>query len=232
MININANSLKARLNDANPQVLADALRQVQLGNIFRAMPTTLRKKAAAANPYAIATIQTITLPDDAKAATIYNAYGRVNTGGVVAGPLTIDTPAATAPATLHCKILPTGDIALLATDGWTQVDVEYLPAKYDVVEVTLPVVAASGLCALPAAVTGPGAIILMEAEALVGTLVGKKLVVAPAASAPATTLAGFDLAKLNVFFAIADAVTSCRLKLAVGAATDVDALLTAVSNLL
>ena len=65
---------------------------------------------------------------------------------------------------------------------------------------------------------------------LAGTLVGKMHVIREAAGAPATGLARLDLAKLNVQFAVADAVTSARVKLLVVSKTDVDALLEAASN--
>jgi hypothetical protein len=74
-----------------------------------------------------------------------------------------------------------------------------------------------------------GVVLLMEAESLAGTLVAKMHVIKEAAGAPATTLARLDLAKLNVQFAVADAVTSARVKLAVVSAIDVDALLEAAS---
>ena len=70
---------------------------------------------------------------------------------------------------------------------------------------------------------------LLEAEGLVGTVVEKKIVLVPAAGAPATHNARLDVAKANVQFAVADALTSVRVKLAVVPAVDLDALLEGTS---
>ena len=220
-------SLKSVLNAALPGGLADALRTLKFGDMLRALPTTLRKKAPAVNAYNLATVQCIALPEDAKASTIYRAYGRV--GGVTAGELTITAANAT-PTTGQIAITPNGDIAFVGTDAWTSVDVVYQPSKYDVVELVLPVVPGTGVCALPSTLSSP--VMLMEAESLAGTLTGKMIVLAPSATATATTKAALNLAKSSVWFAIADGVTSARVKLGVCSATDADALLEAASNLL
>ncbi len=227
---LKTNSLKEELNKAPPGSLPDMFRTLAIGSLLRAVPTTLRKKTTAVGPNNIATIFTIALPDDAKAAVLHTAYGRVNGGGVVAGPLTVDAEAATAPATLHAKVTPTGDLAFLGTDAWTSVDVLYTPEKCDIVEAVCSCVAGTGVVTIPTSLVSRGVVRLLEAEILVGTLTGTKFIVAAAAAAPATTLAGLNLAKTAAWVAIADAATSVRLKLAVVSAVDSDALLAADSN--
>ncbi len=226
-----ANSLKDAVNRAQPQSLPDALRVLKFGNVLRALPTYLHDKLPAVGSYNIATIRTIPLPDDARAANIIRAYGRVGTSAT-AGPLTVEADAATAPSTLSCKITPTGDIAFLGTDLWTKVDVLYQPAKYDIMEAVCPCVAGTGVVTLNPAMVAAGVLFLMEAEIVTGTLAAKKFIVANAAAAPATTLAGLNLAKDSVFVAIADAATYVRIKVAVTPAVDSSALLTAASALL
>jgi hypothetical protein len=72
---------------------------------------------------------------------------------------------------------------------------------------------------------------LLEAESLAGTLKAKMIILVPvASSAPATTKAVYKTDGSAVLFATADAVTSCRLKLAIACATNVDALLTNAQN--
>lgn len=220
-------SLKNRLDAANPNVLADELRALKFGDMLRALPTSLRKKAPAADAYQLATLQSLALPDDGKANSIFRAYARAGTA--TAGELTVKTYGTT-PGSGEIAVAPNGSIVVLAADAWTSLDVVYLPEKYDVIELTLSVVAASGVCALPTLANNPGAVMLLEAEALVGTLTGKKIVLVPAAAAVATTKAALNLAKNSVWFAIADAVTSARVKLAVSSAVDVDALLTALAT--
>ncbi len=241
MITINNVSLKKQLDAANPQVLADMLRSAQIGSALRSMLTHRRRVnmvAQAVNPYVLATVQSLQLPDDAKACSILRATAVTGTG--TQGELTIDGYAAAAPAAGHISIQPSGDIATLIADAWTALDVVYQPEKHDTIELTLPVAPGTGLCTLPTGVgqlCSAGVILLMEAEALAGTLAGKKIVLIPTDAAPATTLARLKLDKTAVHFAVADAVTQARLKLAMvpGALTggvDIDALLTASSNFL
>lgn len=224
-----ANSLKNVLNQANPNALADAFRVLGVGSFVRALPTTLRLKnmaTAPANPYVGATLQALTLPDDAKANSIFRAFAR--TGTATATELAAQAYGTT-PGTGQIAVAPNGDIVTLAADAWTNVDVVYLPEKCDAIELTLPVVPGTGVCALPAAVTALGVVAMFEAEALAGTLTGKKIILVPGSAAPATTLAKLDLAHSQAKFAVADAVTSCRVKLGIASSIDVDALLTAVS---
>lgn len=233
MITTNAISLKNQLNSAQPGQLADMLRAVLFGNVLRAAKTYLRNldpNTAAANPYigGVAVGQSIQLPDDAKGLTLLRAYARGGTG--THGPLVVDAPDswAGAPAARHVAISPSGDLVFHAADAWTNVDVAYEPEKYDTFEVTLAV-PASGILPLPAPYVVSGVVILMEAEAITGTVTGKAKIGLPGTAA-ATAEASLDLAKANVVFLAADAVTQARVKFGVVPAVDVNALLEAASN--
>ena len=224
--------LKGRLNEALPGMLSSQLKSIAFGNVLRAMNVPLWRKVPAASPYNLATVQAVALPDDAKASAVIRAYARA---GGVTGELVVDPYlAGAAPATGHVAVSPSGDVVVLAADAITDLDVSYEPMKVDVVEMTLPVVPGTGVCALPAALTAAplGVYVLMEAEALTGVLVQKMRVLTPAAGAPATTNARLDVAKANVTFAIADAVTSARVTVGVVPGVDMDALLEATTNLL
>jgi hypothetical protein len=227
-----ANTLKDALDTTVLPTLADALATVKIGSVVRALPTFLRARnmvAQAVSPYQLATLQTLTLPDDAKALTILRAYARTATAG--AGVLTVAAAGAT-PTTGQIAVAPNGDIVTLAADAITSLDVVYQPDKYDTITLTLPAVAATGVAAIPAAFTGKGIVTLLEGEGLVGTTLGKKIVLVPSASATATGNVHLDVAKATVMFAIADALTSVRVKLAYTAAVDVDALLEGASVLI
>lgn len=227
----NPNSLKTVFDTALLSTIADAAALAKLGSILRALPTFLRNKnmvTAAVSPYQLATVQTISLPDDAKATSIVRAYARTATAG--AGPLTVAAAGAT-PTTGQIAVAPNGDIVTLAADAITNLDVTYQPDKYDLFEVTLPVVAATGLLTIPPALVTKGVVLLLEGEALVGTSIGKKIVVVPGAGATAAGQVKFDVAKGVVMFNIADAITSARVKLAVTCAVDIDALLEGASVL-
>jgi|HubBroStandDraft_5_1064220.scaffolds.fasta_scaffold74692_2 hypothetical protein len=252
-----ANTTKQRLDQANPDTLADQLRAIGLGHLVREQRATLRRQnpnaqaAGVASSYDLATLQALFLPDDAKAFAISAAYARANSGSVANGPLTVAAFQAT-PTTTQVGISPAGNIVFLGSDEYTDVDVEYTSYNMDVVELTLNVVAATGVCAIPTVYAGTagagtpatalpnvpnnvpnaaGVVILLEAEALVGTTTGKKIVLAPAASAPATTKACLDTTKKQVFFATADAVTSARIKIGVFPSVDRNAVLEAQSAL-
>lgn len=228
-IDVNVDSLKNKLDLANPQIVPDGLRIVKFGSVLRAITTFLRKKnadLAGVSPYDLATLDVLRLPDDAKAHNILRAYARAGTGAL--GELVVAATHAT-PAAGQIALTPAGNIALLAADIYTDLDIVYQPDKYDLAEFELNV--AASVLTLPPAVTTPGVTFAMEVEATVGTVVGKKILLAPGAGAPAAGQARLNLAKTTVTFAVADAVTKARVKLAITSATDVDALLTAQSTI-
>lgn len=224
-MSVDENSLKNKLNDANPNGVADMLRVLKIGNVLRAGAAFLRKKVPAASAYQLATLQAVVLADDAKAATVLRAYSRA---GTVTGELTPVAYGAT-PTTGQVAVAPNGDIVVLAADAITSLDLTYQADKYDLAEITLPV--ATHVLTLTAALQAAGVVALLEAEALVGTSTGKKIVLVPGAGAPSAGQARLNVAKTTVTFAAADAVTSARVKVSVVAGTDVDALLTAAATL-
>lgn len=228
-----SNTVLNRLNTALLGWLSTGLQLIAFGQVLRSMRTFLRGKTvdATINPYVFPTnVNSLTLPESAKCHTIKSVYARAGTGTL--GLLTIDhglhDAVNTAPAAGHCSVSPNGELIFASADAWTKLDIVYEPEKYDVIEYVGPV--AANVMALPAWITAKGVIFMIEAESLVGTLTGKLIVQVPTDAAPATTKANLKLAKDNVNFAVADAVTSARVKLAVASAVDVDAVLEANSS--
>ncbi|HUU43035.1 MAG TPA: hypothetical protein VMX57_04610 [Planctomycetota bacterium] len=221
----NENSLKNLVNTGNPNALGDQFRALALGDMLRALPTFLRKKAPAADGGSLATLAALVLAEDGKASSISRAT--VRAGGVT-GELTVVAYGAT-PSTGEIAVGPNGDIVTLAADAITDLDVVYQPEKYDTVEVTLT--ATAGVVTIPATFSGRGVVLLLDATATTGTATGRKIVLAPGAGAPAAGQARLNIAKSTVTFAAADAVTAATLKLAVASAIDVDALLTAITTI-
>ncbi len=92
----------------------------------------------------------------------------------------------------------------------------YLPERQDIQAGNFVCVAGTGVVTLTGAAAVAGALIsVLEAEVLVGGVTGKCIVTAAAATAPTTGLCRMALGKTGVFFCIADAATSVRLKLGV-----------------
>lgn len=215
-------SYKDALNQANPQSLADLLREFKLGDFLRAMPCWLRKKAAVAGApatnYNLAAVHILALPADAKAAKIDRCIVRA---GAATGEFTPQAYGAT-PATTQCAVTPNGDIAFVAADAPTDFDVLYTPEKGEAVELTLD--CAASVATIPSAYTARGVCLLMEAEALAGAVTGKKAILVPGAGGPATLQARLNLAKTTVTFNNGtDAVTKCRIKFLVAPSFDADA---------
>lgn len=225
MINLLANSLKTVANRITAGQVADLLKFIQFGSVLMALPTTIRGAAPAADPSSLATLQTIKLPDDAKAASLLRVT--VLAGGAP-GELAI-VGFGTTPATGQAAVTPSGDIAFLAADAPTNVDVLYVPEQHDVVEYTGPVVA--NVLTLPAAYAG-STILVEEVNADVGTATGRKIVLVPGAAAPVAGQARLNLAKTTISFAAADAVTKATVKLAVDRATSLPTQLAAVSPII
>lgn len=218
------NSLKNKMDQANPNAIASALQIVKIGSVLRSAPTFLRKKVPALNSYNLATVLAVTLADDAKAASVVRAYARA---GSVTGEL---TPVAygTTPSTGQIAVAPNGDIVTLGTDAITSLDVTYQPDKYDIYDIANFTVA-SHVLTIPSQFTAMGVVALLEAEALTGSSTGKKIILVPGAGAPSAGQCRLNVAKTTVTFNSTDAVTSARVKLAVVSGTDVDALLTAAA---
>lgn len=209
--------------DAAPLLGATTV-QGQLDSIKRSLPIHRRAVASSApgtNLYVNATPRVITLADNAKCVQNPNgaglgvvspAWARAGTGTL--GQLTQQV--SQTPGAGRIAVSNTGDILLNETDAYTSVDFSYLPERYDVVNTTYVCTPGTGVVAgLPS-----GMIFILEAEVMAGGSTGAKIVDPPAASAPAAGRANLTLGKTGVFFAVADAATSVRLKLGVIPAVD------------
>lgn len=229
-----AESLRQFFNRAPVGSIVDALRKLYFGDVLRAGPTKLARKTTVAGngtatPYDIAGVAVLVLPDNAKAGVIHRACARAGSAGV--GELAPQTYGTT-PSTTQCAITPCGNIAAVIGDLPTSLDVLYTPEKGEVIERT-------GACAasvftVPADLVARGVIYLLEAEAVTGTVTGKKNILVPSASAAATTQARLDLAKATVKFNNGtDVVLTCRCKFLVAYedAKDTSALLEADANM-
>ena len=222
-------TLKDDIDRANPNTLSDACRIIKLGQtLLQDTKQTIRRlniHALGRTAWDGLTLDCPAQPDDCKAARLLMV--RTLASGVAVQEYTLDANDTT-PATLHAAIQPTGNIALLAADAVTSVDIEYMPARGDVMEAVVPVVAS--FAAIPAAMLARGVIYLCECEALAAALVGNKIVLTPAAGAPAATQCRLSLAKDTVQFAGADAVTSCRIKCLCGALANLGTLLESTTS--
>jgi hypothetical protein len=216
-----AETIQQALNRADPNVLADQLRSLKFGDVLRSLPTTIRRRTAAADASVDATaFSTSDQAEEARASTILSAYARAGAGAPGALAVVTYPPV----GANDIAIAPNGDIVTLAADAWTDMDVSYTVEKGDVVEVTANVVAATGVLTLPINVTTPGAVMLIEAEAIAATSTGIKEILAPGAASAAGE-ARLNLAKATVVFAIADAVTTARVRLLINSSVDVSASL-------
>lgn len=225
-------ALKAAIDRANPNTISDSFRVLQLGKTLASDVKQTKRNvdmdALGTDPSELGTLDAIVLPEDARAGTILRAYSRAGSAGQ--GELVVDPPNTT-PGTGDIAVSPAGNIVALAADAHTDVDVEYIPVRGDVVEISG--VPAVGVLAIPTSLVTRGVLVLLEAEALVATIAGRKIVVAPAAGLPATLQARLDVAKANVSFNNAtDVVTSARARLLVVATVDSNAELEADSALL
>lgn len=216
---------RAAMDRVNPNTIADAFRLMALGSFLQGQVPQVRRNvdmdAAGTNPNNLATLDALTLPASGKASSIQRAT--VRAGGVT-GEL---TPVAfgVTPATGEIAVGPNGDIVTLGTDAITDVDVNYLPERGDVVDSVFPVV--SNVLTLPTALVARGVVLLADVNALEGTATGRKIVLVPGAAAPAAGQARLNLAKATVTFAAADAVTRAQVVLVVTAAEQLHEVLEA-----
>lgn len=247
-------SLRQSANRADPNGLADILRALCIGDVLRSQPVYLRSVSAGttgAVPQQLATLGCVVLPEDAKAASILRCTVKT-TGSGALGEYAIQLYGTT-PTAGQVAVAPNGDIVFVGTDLVTSADILYVPQKGDVygqlansnatatpagpgtgiTSLTLPVVPGTGVCLLPTALQGK-AIALMQANALVGTTTGQKIILVPAAAAVATTKAALSQDMTKIWFAIADAVTSAQVDILVDSGlnggADINALLEAASS--
>lgn len=207
---ITDSKIKDSLNSAGPNTIADLLRRIKVGSVIEGhVPQHLYN----VNPDALgndagnlATLDSIVLPDGSRAANIIRAYARTGTAGT--GQMTVEAFHAT-PGTGEIAVAPNGNIVLLAADVITNVDILYLPQRGDVLESTFPVV--SNALTIPTALTTLGVIAVLDVNAVVATSTGRKIVLTPGGTAAAGQ-AALNVAKTQVTFAAADAVTRATVK--------------------
>lgn len=212
-------TIKQSLDRANPNTLADILRALKFGNVMRWQPTAVARSSSAASASVAAAAFTLSdQAEDARAVAVLGAYARAGAGAL--GALAV---AAFPPAAGRVAVAPNGSIALNAVDAYTDLDVHYVPAQGEVVELDGNVTA--NVFTLPVNVTTPGVILAIEVEALTGGATGQKVVLIPGAGAPAAGECRLNLAKTTVTFAVADAVTTARARLLVVPSVDVNELL-------
>lgn len=222
-------TIQQTLNRADINTLADLFRSLKLGDILRGgnvsivLSTTAADATGAVAPatgFVVAQQQ-----ENARAAfgqatgnMIISAWGRVGAGAPA--PL---LPAAYPPAAGGIAVAPNGSIATNPGDAWTSMDVSYVVEPGDIIEVTGDVVPATGVMSLPASVTSRGLKVLVSATALTGGVTGnKEVVIAPAAAAGEATV---NPAKSAISFAVADAVTTARVRVLVAPSVDVNTAL-------
>jgi len=206
------NSLADALGISNPA--ENLTHRIRLLQALQGAPQTVRKAVPAASSYQLATLQAVVLPDYKKAVSIVRAT--VRAGGVT-GELAAQAFGAT-PITGQIAVAPNGDLVVLASDAITDLDVVYQTEKIEVIELVVESMVSSEVV-IPAKYTARGVVSLLEAEVLAGTTLGKKIVLVPAGSAPATTKACLNTAKTKVLFNNAtDAVTKARVKFGVAIA--------------
>lgn len=201
------NSLSNALDRGNLGQMGDGFRAIKLGTALTLLLTVWAYGAvpavgATGKP---ATVNTIALPNNAKAASIVSAYARTGTG--TCGPLTV-VASGTIPGAGEIAVSPDGDIVTAAADAYTLVDVCYHPVYGDLVE-DLELTVSSNAATIPTRYQGK-VLMLVKAEALTGTVTGRQYVDKPGASLSSQECA-LALNKNTVNFKNTDAVTSCKL---------------------
>ena len=212
-------TLREATNRASPNGLLSILQSLAIGDILtQRTPRIMRVQVPTASDVTLAAplvCDRIRLPTACKASRIRRAWARA--GGGTLGQMTIHALGAN-PGANEIAVAPNGDIVTRHADAYTSVDVDYEPVIGKLVTLTgLPVVAATGVCALPAPVIAMHPHLLVTAASKAGTLVAAMTTTWRAAAAPATTFACLNLVGTIVYFAIADGVTSCDLTLMVDA---------------
>lgn len=214
-------TIKEAINRANPNGLPDLLRQIKFGSLILGGLPQLRHKfnfdASGASARHQATLDHMPLAADGSAAVILRAYARAGAAGT--GELAVQAFGVT-PASGQIAVAPNGDIVTLAADALTDVDLYAVLMPLEEKVITLDVIPGTGVCALPASVTGRGVGYLKSALVTAGTVVGEKRILVPGAVNPATPSARLSVAKDAVHFTVADAVSKVTLTLAMNPEVD------------
>ena len=228
---------RSQFDQADPNTLPELFRMMALGSFLQGQAIQKRCQVGinatgtnqpVLSPYNLSTLTVLKLPPGGKASIVRRCT--VRTAGVVVGEFAPQVYGTT-PITRQVAVTPNGDIAFLGTDAVTDVDVIYIPERGDVVDIVLPVVPGTGVCALPAWLTAKGVILLLECEVLEGVTRGPKVILVPTTAAPATGFVQLDVPKANVRFdTVVDAVTRVRLKFLVAPAEPLCGVLEAASD--
>jgi hypothetical protein len=218
-------TLKEELDKPTPNTLADKLAAVKIGTVIRATKNSLYKQTPAASLSQLATLWSVSLPTDVKAAQAVGAYARA---GAVTGQL-VPVAYGVTPASGQFAVAPNGDIVTLAADAITSLDVQYMPEKLDVLTLDLPVIA--DVAVLPEVALTPGTVLLMKAVVTAGASVGEKIVIAAGGAPAGAAQANLAIDKASVQFKAGEA-TKCTVTLGCIPSVDVEALLGSASQYL
>lgn len=187
-----ARSLKAILNEANPNKLPTGAQQAKLGSMLGLVPRSIRATVVS---------HKIVLPDAAKAVAVLQAF---SIAGTLTGALTPVKDGAVATGQVGMDAM--GNILFATADAVTQADVVYLAQEGQVFEDFVPVTANVGT-----PLGGRAVQKLLEAESLAGTLTGVLTPIARGGTV-ATGQAASSLSGTGVNFFAANAVTKARIK--------------------
>lgn len=211
-------TLKDQLNHPDLTNVCQSLEAVGLGDLLVEQTVqTLRvqvpvSNASFASPENLAGLDVIVLPDDVKASRLMRCYVRA---GSVTGEFTEKAGYGTTPTTGTVGVTPCGDLAFLHADGVTNADVTYVPENGECIDLVLAVNPSTGVCQIPASFAARGVATLLRAESKSGTLLGRMTILVPSNSAPSSTRANLNVAKSQVLFAVADAVSQASVRLLV-----------------
>lgn len=120
-----ARSLKAVLDESNPNKLASAGQSVLLGSCLGTLPVLARGTVGGV------TANTLILPENAKARSIVAGFA---VAGSVTGPLVPQNRQGTTPTTTQVAIDKNGDLVFFGTDAITSAEVSYIPYEGQIIE--------------------------------------------------------------------------------------------------
>ena len=190
-----ARSVRAILNEGNPNKLGDAAHALPMGEGLALIPRSFRGAPVA---------NVLVLPEAAKAAAVLSAFGAGTSGGYKSPDIT-----GAAPAAGEAAPNAAGDIAFNGADAITDAEVQYLAYEGQIVE---------DLIAVDAGGTEQGTLlgnraasVILEVEALAGTAAGPKTV-ALRGSTPGAGASAIAEDPTLIEFAAADAITQARVR--------------------